>query len=88
MNINNAFLFPYIYDTPESKKIEELLKKILVRADKFRMKIEEAAKVQSEDIRNLTESVERINWHNETREYLKELNENKYDLYTKLRSYF
>lgn len=88
MNRNNDFLFPDICKTPESKKNQKILENIILRTDKFRIGIENAAKHDKYNMKEFAESIEEMNWHNEIREYLKELHDNKYDLYKKLRTYF
>jgi len=88
INLNNDFLFPDICKTPESKKIQDILEKILLRTDRYRIGIEKAVKHEKYNMKEFVEGIEEMNWHNEMKDYLKELHENKYAFYKKLRTYF
>jgi len=87
MNRNDNFLFPEILLTPESIKNQEVLQNIMSRTDELRINIEKAAKLDEYNMKEFAETIAKMNWHNEIRMYLIELNDNKYSLYSKLRTY-
>jgi hypothetical protein len=87
INMNRDFLFPDIQLKLETKAVEDILEKLLLRTDKFRLGLENANKEGKEVARDFLQSIERMNWHNEIREHLKELHNKKYDFYRVLRNY-
>lgn len=86
MHIYNDFLFAEIYETTESKKVLEILEKILRRTDQFRFDIEKAENYNN--MKEFFEYIKKSDWHNEMREILKDLHKEKYNLFKKLRSHF
>jgi len=83
INMNNDYLFSELHLRNEAKIIEDIMEKILRRTDEFRLSIESANK----NTKEFMKSIERMNWHNEIRIYLKELHNRKYEFYKMLREY-
>lgn len=89
MQINSDFLFKGLNDKPESIKVRETLEKILIRTDKLRKEIDDVHKNNPEPMAiNLVMTIGQMNWHNETRDYLKNLHDYKYPFYKIVRNYF
>ncbi|MDQ1770435.1 hypothetical protein GQR60_03235 [Labilibaculum sp. A4] len=87
VNMNKDYLFPGLHLKPEVKKVESILSKILKRTDEYRHNIEKAWKEDDESIKDFTESIENMNWHNDVRDELKILHKEKYNFYKALRKY-
>ncbi|RXQ94376.1 hypothetical protein EO244_08825 [Ancylomarina salipaludis] len=87
VNMNKDYLFPSLHLKPEVKKVESILSKILKRTDEYRLNIEKARKEDDEFLKNLNESIENMNWHNDVRDELKILHKEKYNFYKALRKY-
>lgn len=87
INMNKDFLFPGLHLKQEGKVIEEILVNILKRTDEYRIKIEKTGNEKNQVAKEFIEIIEDMNWHNDIREYLKELHNKKYDFYKIIRTY-
>ncbi len=87
LNEFNQYLFPKINETNESKLIQDLMEKIIRRTDKYRHELEREIKLGNPDGNNFLETIHSMNWHNDIIKYLKELHENKYSFYRRLREH-
>ena len=85
--MNSDFLFPDLYLKPETETIDSIVGDILIRTDAFRRSVERAIREENRHTRNFELSVEQMKWHNEIREYLKDLHQSKFDFYRILRTY-
>ena len=80
-------LFPDLHLRKETKSIVSIIGNILAKTNEFRLKIEKANRQGKEISRDFMHSHDRMQWHNEIREYLDELHSRKYDFYKILRAY-
>ncbi len=87
ITINKDYLFSGIDKTPEAQKVKVILDKILTRSDKFRVGIENAQVEEKVVAKDFLESIEKMNWHNEIRKHLGELNDAKNEFYKVLRKH-
>lgn len=89
VRMNSDFLFNGLENKKETIKTSDILEKILLRTDKFRKEIDDAANRNPNPTSiSMVIVIGQMNWHNETRAYLKELNIEKYSFYKVLREYF
>lgn len=80
------FLFPKIKDSEPSLKMKELLAKLLGRTDQLRKKIDDVEK-KDDGMKEVVKLIEEMNWHNEVREILSKINENKDSYFKELSTY-
>lgn len=85
--ISSDSQFPDLHLKAETKSIVGIVGNILTKTNEFRLKIEKANRKGKEHARDFLHSQDRMHWHNEIGELLKELHSNKHDFYTLLRSY-
>lgn len=88
MKEHDVFLFMNIKNLPESLKMKEIVEKILERTNVCKQGIEEASRQFDNSSKANFAGLVTMTWHNEMRDYLKELHEHKYKFYSKLREYF
>ncbi len=82
----NEFLFKNITSKEATKRVREILEKILERTDIFRKQIDDTNKKDSV-INDIAIQVHQMNWHNDIREHLKELHEHKDGYLNELKSF-
>ena len=88
VKINSDFLFKELNKRQETKDIRDIIENILVRTDKFRKEIDDAGKKNPDSaITSLITTIGQMNWHNDTREHLKQLHDRKYLFYKAIRDY-
>lgn len=85
--ISSDTLFPDLHLKEETKSMVSIIGNILTKTNEFRLKIEKANRQGKETARDFLHSQDRMHWHNEIGELLKELHTRKYDFYRLLRSY-
>lgn len=85
--ISSDTLFPDLHLKEETKSMVSIIGNILTKTNEFRLKIEKANRQGKEIARDFLHSQDRMHWHNEIGELLKELHTRKYDFYRLLRSY-
>lgn len=87
--MNSDYLFSGMAKNKETVKVSDILEKILFRTDKFRKEIDDAVNKNPDPTSILlVTTIGQMNWHNDTREYLKELNSCKHSFYKIVRDYF
>ena len=86
--ISSDSLFPDLHLKSETKSIVTIVGNILTKTNEFRLKVEKENREGKEVARDFLHSQDRMRWHNEIGELLKELHTSKHDLYRLLRNYF
>jgi hypothetical protein len=85
--LSSDSLFPDLHLKEETKSIVGIVGNILTKTNEFRLKVEKANREGKEVARDFLHSQDRMRWHNEIGELLKELHTSKHDLYRLLRNY-
>lgn len=85
---NDDFLFPGLQSKSSFKKLAAITENILVRSDGLRKEFETLNNKGTQQNVDFIKIFVRMNWHNETRELLKQLHSNKYSFYKDLKNYF
>ena len=88
VKINDDFLFPGLQYKDSFKKLTTIAEAILVKADKLRKEIETLENKDNPRNIDLGKMALRMNWHNETRELLKNLHSQKYEFYKEVKKYW
>jgi hypothetical protein len=84
---NDDFLFPGLQYKESFIRLTDITVNILTRTDKLRTEFETLENKGSEGNLYFEKVLIRMKWHNETREFLKELHANKYAFYKDVRKY-
>jgi hypothetical protein len=87
VTINSDLFFKGLAEKNEAIKVRDTLDRILNRSDQLRVAVEKN-RTENKEFESIIDSVQQMNWHNDSREYLKELDEHKWAFYKTIQSYF
>ncbi|WPP52166.1 hypothetical protein [Catalinimonas niigatensis] len=89
VEFSSDVFFEGLTEREEAIKVKDTLTKILDRANRLRIQIDNIHKKRSPDTMDeIAKVVEQMNWHNDTIQCLKDLNKHKFPFYRAIRSYF
>jgi len=78
ITISSDSLFPGLHVAPETKSMLNIVGDIMTKTNQFRLQIEKANRQGKEMARDFLQSQDRMRWHNEIGELLKELHTSKH----------
>lgn len=87
ITISSDSLFPGLNLAPETKSVLHIVGNILTKTNQFRLNVEKANRKSKEVARDFLQSQDRMRWHNEIGELIKELHTSKHAFFMLLKDH-